>query len=353
MTTASSDELRRGEALFASALQAQAAGRLADSVRLLAQATQAGHLEATAQLGRQVLFGRGVPQDARKGLQLVFRAAELGNASGCILTATLLASGVLGPADVPRALTYLQRAAEAGHAGAQAQLRLLADPSGGEAAGSWDALRRRIDLAAWRRGPELQSVRADPDIRAVEGFLSPSVCAWLIAGAKDRLKPAEVMANEAFREERQDVRSNSHAGYDLEASDLVLILARERLAAAAGVEVAAMEAPQVLHYAPGESYGDHFDFMDPEKAGHIEYLARLGQRALTLLVYLNDDFEGGETDFPLLELKHRGRTGGLLLFRNADAAGRPDRRMLHAGRAPTSGEKWLLSQWVRDRAQPT
>jgi hypothetical protein len=28
----------------------------------------------------------------------------------------------------------------------------------------------------------------------------------------------------------------------------------------------------------------------------------------------------------------------------------PDRRMLHAGRAPSSGEKWIVSQFIRSRA---
>ena len=68
-----------------------------------------------------------------------------------------------------------------------------------------------------------------------------------------------------------------------------------------------------------------------------------------MLVYLNQGFEGGETDFPLLDLKFKGRKGDALMFSNVDASGAPDRRMFHAGLPPTAGEKWLLSQWVRDR----
>ncbi|MEI9965650.1 MAG: hypothetical protein WDM92_14240 [Caulobacteraceae bacterium] len=61
------------------------------------------------------------------------------------------------------------------------------------------------------------------------------------------------------------------------------------------------------------------------------------------LVYLNEGYEGGATEFPLLGLGHRARGGDALLFVSADAAGTPDPRTVHAGRAPTSGEKWLLS----------
>jgi hypothetical protein len=51
----------------------------------------------------------------------------------------------------------------------------------------------------------------------------------------------------------------------------------------------------------------------------------------------------------LLGFGYKGETGSGLMFTNLDSAGRPDRRMLHAGQPPTAGEKWVLSQWIRDR----
>jgi len=68
-----------------------------------------------------------------------------------------------------------------------------------------------------------------------------------------------------------------------------------------------------------------------------------------VLIYLNEDFEGGETSFPRLQLNHRGRTGDALVFGSLDAAGRPNPQSQHAGCSPTKGEKWVFSQWVRDR----
>jgi hypothetical protein len=40
------------------------------------------------------------------------------------------------------------------------------------------------------------------------------------------------------------------------------------------------------------------------------------------------------------------------MFTNVLPDGSPDRRMSHAGLPPTAGEKWLFSQWVRDRNAP-
>ncbi len=72
-----------------------------------------------------------------------------------------------------------------------------------------------------------------------------------------------------------------------------------------------------------------------------------GQRVVTFLVYLNDDFDGAQTAFLDLKWRYRGAKGDAILFRNVDGTGAPDPTTLHAGRAPTRGEKWLLSQWIR------
>ena len=354
MAAVNTDPGRTGEGLYISALAAQRAGRFADAVQLLGQASRSGHVGAMTLLGGQLLFGRGAAPDPQEGLSLIVRAAELGGGSACNMAATLSASGAVGPQDWARALDYLQRGAAAGYPAAQEQLKLLADPSGKSTVRlSWAQMRRRVSLEAWRKAPEFRVLSADPDIKTAEAFTDKAVCDWIIGRARDRLQPASVIANQGEGQDvRAGVRTNSYAGFDLITTDVVLLLMRERLAAVAGVDILAMEAPQALHYSPGEQYRPHFDFMDPKLSGHVEALARLGQRSLTLLVYLNDAYEGGETDFPRLGLKYRGPTGGLLMFRNADDVGKPDRRMLHAGLAPTSGEKWLLSQWIRDRLAP-
>ena len=68
-----------------------------------------------------------------------------------------------------------------------------------------------------------------------------------------------------------------------------------------------------------------------------------------MLVYLNDDYAGGETLFLKNGLKVRGRTGDAILFRNAADDGTPDPTALHAGLPVNSGEKYLASRWIRQK----
>ena len=110
-----------------------------------------------------------------------------------------------------------------------------------------------------------------------------------------------------------------------------------------------MEGPTVLHYAIGEEITNHYDFVNPRIPNYAAEIAQRGQRIVTFLVYLNDDYEGGETDFPSLGLRYHGAKGQGLFFTNALPNGEADLRMVHAGLPPKDNEKWLMSQFIRNR----
>jgi hypothetical protein len=333
---------------FQAALTLYSQGRNAEGVRMLGEAALGGHVGAMTLYGHYLLTGRDVPPDPVAGARMVVTAAERGGPLACTIAAALLAVGAGGPSDWPRALDYLARGAELGFQVAQAQLRLLAGRGGDD----WQGLRRAIDIEAWRAAPEPQAISEDPRVWVFEGLASPAVCDWLIAQSRSRLKPATVYTV-AGGLAVSGQRNNSFAQLSVADADLVTLAVRERLAACARQEVMYMDSPQVLHYAVGQQFVPHVDFFDPAVASQAQEIATAGQRVATGLVYLNDEgLQGGETDFPRLGFSHRGRKGDALVFFNVDAAGQPDRRTLHAGLSPTRGEKWVLSQWFRDRAPP-
>ncbi len=321
-------------------------------MQLLARAGSEDHVLALSMLGGQLMSGRGVAPDFGSGLTLMRRAAELGGAYAWAVLAAASCFGLDGVSDWNGGLDQLQRSAELGYDSAQAQLRILAELSGPQPAGaSWAGLRGCIDLDAWRSPPAAETLAADPEIRIVPGLAPKSICDWLITRVQGRLQRALVHQPDTPLQKQSRSRTNSFAAFTLTDADLIVLLMQERLGIAAGMDPRAMEGPQVLHYAPGQQYERHFDFMEPDLPGSAASIDRFGQRVATLLVYLNQGFEGGETDFPILGIRYKGQAGDALMFRNVDQAGAPDRRMAHAGLPPTTGEKWLFSQWVRERRQ--
>jgi hypothetical protein len=339
------------DAQYQSAMTLYGQGRHAEGLQLLDQAARGGHVPAMTMLGHQFLSGRGAPLDSISGIRLILGAAERGGGLACTTAAVLLAAGVSGKADWRRAIDYLRRGAESGFPMAQAQLRLLAGQGKGEDGDDWKALQRAVDMKAWREPPKPIEVSKAPRVMVFPEMASAAVCDWIIAHARDRLRPAEVYggAGTAITQ----ARTNSAVELTLHDGDLMVQALRERLAAAAGLQVWNMEAPQVLHYAVGQKFVHHVDYFNTTVGGEVAEMGARGQRVATALLYLNDEgLEGGETDFPRLGFKYRGRKGDALVFFNVDAAGQPDPRTLHAGLPPTRGEKWLLSQWFRDRAAP-
>lgn len=280
--------------------------------------------------------------------QALAGAVEAGDGAAAARLAVLTGMGLGVAPDWGRAMELLGRSASLGFEPARDQIALLL--AGMPAPGDWLEAARRVDVAMWLNAPRPRILSEGPAIFAIDGFLPPEVCDRLREQAEARVKPALVYDPDTGEGRRESVRTNRAASLGLERMDVVLALVRERTARAAGLPVAGLEWTQVLHYAVGQTFDWHVDWLDPATPGYAADLAARGQRIATLLVFLNDDFEGGETAFEAGGLRHRGRKGDALLWANTLPDGSIDRRTRHAGLPPTKGEKWVLSQWLRGRA---
>jgi predicted 2-oxoglutarate/Fe(II)-dependent dioxygenase YbiX len=90
------------------------------------------------------------------------------------------------------------------------------------------------------------------------------------------------------------------------------------------------EGYQVLKYSSGEEYVAHYD-------GDTA----MG-RAVSAIVYLNDDYEGGHIEFPNFNIKIKPQPGMLLLFPSNYA-------YTHVARPVTTGTKYAIVTWIKDR----
>jgi hypothetical protein len=309
----------------------------------LRERARRGDARALVGLGRRLLTGDGLPQAAQEGVACIEAAAARADGEAQAQLAVFDAWGVLRARNLASALDRLQRAAELGWAPAQRELRLLAGADGDD----WAALRGRVDTLRWTTPPTVRVLSAAPFIRACEGFATREECAWLIGLGRAGLRRALIYRKEAAGHVASDVRTNRDSDYTIWRVDVVLSLLRDRLAAAAGRDTRHFEIAKLLHYEPGQQFTPHCDFQEPNTPALRDEVQRHGQRVATALVYLNDDYEGGETEFPRIALRYKGACGDALLFDNVRPSGELDYDTLHAGLPPTRGEKWLFSQWIR------
>lgn len=107
------------------------------------------------------------------------------------------------------------------------------------------------------------------------------------------------------------------------------------------------EKIHIVKYSIGGEYKPHHDFFHPNTDYYENSIKRGGQRTHSFLFYLNDNFEGGETEFTLKKIKVSAKTGRMLIWENLDYNGNPDMDTLHAGLPVTNGEKWIAIVWVR------
>jgi prolyl 4-hydroxylase len=329
------------------AAERDAAGDREAALNALARAARRGHAGAMTRLGKRLLVADRAPWMPRQGAGLLIQATEAGDAEAAARLSVLAALGLHVRQSWADALDLLTRAADRNWLPAQAQLRALAPDVPADA--PWGRQAASVRPADWLNAPASKALHADPEVRAFEGMISPAVCAWLIETAKPKLMRARVYDSGQGVHIEHETRSNGVAIFNTSEVELVHLLVQARMSAACGMPMQNMEAPSVLHYRPGQQFADHYDFIDPANAQEGG-LREHGQRVITFLVYLNDDFEGGETDFPRLGLRFRGRPGeGLFFVNTRDRQEEPDARMLHAGRPPTAGGKWVVSQFVRGR----
>ena len=306
----------------------------------------------------QALFGSG---QHRQGMDLLSQAARSGDADAIELLASLALSGQIVNRDLPLSRNLFGRAAQAGSSTAAATYRaFVASGTGGPA--DWSAAMTLLDQAAHSdakaarekqvieamelqedgtpRGPcPSEQLSTSPDARLFPGLFSHDECDWLIERSAPSLHPSLVVDPHTGQQVPNPVRTSDAVGFPLVAESPAIHALCRRLAEASGTHVKQGEPLQVLRYRPGQEYRPHFDAIGDED----------NQRVLTFLVYLNDDYQGGETEFISTRLKVRGKKGDGLLFRNADASGKPDLKSQHAGLPVTAGEKFLASRWIRER----
>ncbi|MES2905366.1 MAG: 2OG-Fe(II) oxygenase [Pseudomonadota bacterium] len=283
--------------------------------------------------------------------------AETGDADAQYKASELTLRGQAGPVDLTIAHRWMARAADKGHTEARRALAYYTAAGLGCLADADHARRQLEALALTDRfvavqlallahvggadrlaRAERRLLSKDPHVEVVAGLFNAAECRYLQLLADPWLEPA-MMYSTTGEGVRDPHRDSDNMVITPMAEDLIVQSVNRTIAAASGTEFFWGEPLHILRYRPGQQYRPHHDahaFAPVER-----------RRFATALLYLNDTYEGGETNFPELGITVRGQVGDLLIFHNLDAEGMPDPRMIHAGLPVTSGEKWLATRWIR------
>lgn len=68
-----------------------------------------------------------------------------------------------------------------------------------------------------------------------------------------------------------------------------------------------------------------------------------------MLAYLNDDFDGGATYFPNVDILVHPKKKRVVIFNNLDDNGKVIKTAFHAGLPVTKGRKYAVNIWVREK----
>lgn len=106
---------------------------------------------------------------------------------------------------------------------------------------------------------------------------------------------------------------------------------------------------QVVRYPEGGFFKPHFDCCEggPDECRRMN--ATGGPRRVTLIIYMNDGYQGGETYFPNINETVVPVTGKAVVFWSTDEMDGVIQQSFHGGNPVKGGEKWICNKWVHPK----
>ena len=176
----------------------------------------------------------------------------------------------------------------------------------------------------------------EPLIVVLGNVLSNEECDELIRLSKDKLNRSKIGTTREVNEQR------TSSGMFFEDSENELIATLEkRISSIMNIPIEHGEGLQILQYTPGQEYKAHYDFFSSTSK------SAQNNRISTLVMYLNDVEQGGETYFPKLNLTVTPKKGMAVYFEYFYNDENLNELTLHGGAPVITGEKWVATQWMR------
>ena len=140
----------------------------------------------------------------------------------------------------------------------------------------------------------------------IQNFITPEDCAAIIQLASDKFQEAGVLGvNDGHR-----IADGMWIDESLEFMGPL----KDAIAEVTGLPRENQEHLHVIKYDVGGEFKAHHDYFHADTEYYEGCMLQGGQRLKTCLIYLNDNYSGGQTDFPELQLTVQPQTGKLIIW---------------------------------------
>lgn len=200
---------------------------------------------------------------------------------------------------------------------------------------------------------ERKSKQGDYSVFEILNLLSPKECDYVIEKAKEKgLSDSMVWSyvdekgndlDEKHRKSKQTWLSDDEIDVAMKLSNISTYLTN--------IPKENQELLQVAMYETFGKFNAHYDacaYSDVNVCNKMNKNA--GQRRTTLIVYLNDNFIGGETEFTKADILVKPKKGKGLLFWDTDSEEKILDLSEHRGNEVRGGQKWICTKWSHARA---
>jgi len=177
----------------------------------------------------------------------------------------------------------------------------------------------------------------------IPNFITHEECDELIKMIDANHTRSSVVVGGTDRSDITDHRTSSTS--NLDPNNVIIKSVHKKIADHLNLPINKGESLQGQLYEPGQYFKPHHDFFSGP--AYDMHCLHSGNRTHTLMIYLNDDFEGGETNFPKISKSFKAEKGKALWWKNMmDGVTVDD--MLHEGQPVVSGKKYIVTSWWRE-----
>ncbi|MEZ5501812.1 MAG: 2OG-Fe(II) oxygenase [Halioglobus sp.] len=178
-----------------------------------------------------------------------------------------------------------------------------------------------------------------PECRRLVRYAQKQKANWLMVRDEEQSTPKKFVEKRDPGRVTQQVEMDKHQVFLNQTVRRALVDVATRTFGAADF----FETPYLLRYRVGGKYGEHADSetYDPEK----KLFYRVADRDISILIYLNDDYVGGELTFRRLNYTYHPVAGDLVMFPSGNL-------FLHQALSVSRGTKYALVSWASLKSSP-